>query len=149
MDTKTLLHSLKENQVKFVIIGATAGIAHGYSRLTQDLDLFVEPTKENFRRLFKALDNFGYDLSETSVEEAVKKKLLFRGYLLRTDIHPSVKGISWDELWKRKKTFSFLGEEVYFSSLDDLIKMKQAAGRAKDMEDLKYLTEIKKRKVSD
>jgi len=33
---------------------------------------------------------------------------------------------------------------VYFASLDDLIKMKKAAGRAKDIEDLRVLKEIKR-----
>jgi hypothetical protein len=33
---------------------------------------------------------------------------------------------------------------VWFASLDDLIKMKKAAGRPKDREDLKYLLKLKK-----
>ncbi len=33
---------------------------------------------------------------------------------------------------------------VWFASLDDLIKMKGAAGRPKDLEDLKYLQRLKK-----
>jgi hypothetical protein len=35
---------------------------------------------------------------------------------------------------------------VYFPSLEDMIKMKKAAGRAKDKEDLKYLERIKNKK---
>jgi predicted nucleotidyltransferase len=34
---------------------------------------------------------------------------------------------------------------VWFASLDDLIKMKKAAGRAKDHEDLKYLLRLKRK----
>jgi predicted nucleotidyltransferase len=34
---------------------------------------------------------------------------------------------------------------VWFASLDDLIKMKRAAGRAKDIEDLKFLLKLKRK----
>jgi predicted nucleotidyltransferase len=144
MDTRNLLRLLNEHQVKFVLIGATAGVAHGYVRLTKDIDLFVEPTQENMEKVFKALREFGYDLKDTSIAEALQKKLLFRGYILRTDIHPSAKGVEWHTLWKNKVAFKFEGEEVYFSSLDDLISMKKAAGRPQDLEDLRHLEEIKR-----
>lgn len=144
MDIKQLLKSLKEHRVNFVIIGATAGMAHGFSRLTKDLDIFVEPTRENVQRVFQALQVVGYDVSDTSIEEALQKKLLFRQYILEIDIHPFVTGVEFTELWKNKVQYKFHGEDVYFSSLEDLIKMKKAAGRPKDKEDLHYLEEIKR-----
>jgi len=144
MDTKTLLKLLNEHKVRFVVIGATAAIAHGFVRTTQDIDIFVEPTRENYEKLFLVLRNFGYDLNDVTIEEGLKKKLLFRGYILRTDIHPYVTGIDFKTLWENKVSYRFQGEEVYFASLDDLIQMKKAAGRPKDQEDLRYLEEIKK-----
>jgi len=144
MDTKKLLKSLNENKVRFVVIGATAGIAHGFSRLTKDIDVFVEPTRGNMERTFKALRECGYDLGDTNIEEALEKKLLLRGYILQTDIHPSVTGVDFDTVWKNKVQYAFQGENAYFASLDDLIKMKKAAGRPQDLEDLRHLEEIKK-----
>lgn len=144
MDTKTLLRSLKDHQVKFVVIGATAGIAYGFERLTKDIDIFVEPTRENMQKTFEALKMCGYDVTDTSIEEALQKKLLFRGYILRTDIHPSVLGVDWETVWKNKVQYKFLGEGTYFCSLDDLIQMKKAAGRPQDLEDLRHLEEIKR-----
>ena len=146
MDTKKLLQLLNAHNVRFVVIGATACIAHGYSRFTEDIDLFVEPTPENMARAFTALKSCGYDLSDTSIEEALQKKLLFRGYILKTDIHPSVAGTDFPTLWKNKVAVEFLGEQVFFSSLDDLIQMKKAAGRPKDKLDLEYLEEIRRQK---
>lgn len=46
-------------------------------------------------------------------------------------------------VWRRKVESEFGNTRVYFASLDDLIEMKKAAGRAKDLEDLKYLSRIK------
>ncbi|MBX7149810.1 nucleotidyltransferase [bacterium] len=144
MNLANTLKSLNDNFVEFIIIGATAGIAHGYSRLTKDLDIFVKPNKENIEKLFKALKTAGYDLQDTTVEEALQKKLLFRQYILELDIHPHVAGVTFDTLWKNKITCKLADQNVYFSSLDDLIIMKKAANRPKDLEDLKFLEEIKK-----
>ncbi len=85
-------------------------------------------------------------MTDISIEELLIKKLLIRQYTLETDIHPHVKGISFDEVWKNRVRAKFGNTFVYFASLDDLIKMKKAAGRARDLEDLKVLLNIRKLK---
>ncbi len=143
MDTESLLKSLKEHKVKFVIIGATAFPVHGYSRATLDIDIFIRPERTNAEKALAALKNFGYDVSDVTVDELLTKKILIRQYLVETDIHPYVKGVSFDEVWKNKVKSKFGDTFVWFASLDDLIKMKKAAGRPKDIEDLKYLIKLK------
>jgi len=69
--------------------------------------------------------------------------LLIRQYAVETDIHPFVKGVSFERVWKNKVRARFGNTFVYFASLNDLIKMKRAAGRAKDLEDLRYLKKLK------
>ena len=146
MDTEKLLTSLNENKIDFIVIGATAFPVYGYARATLDIDLFVRPEKENIRRLRKALMDFGYDLCDISAEDMLENKLLIRQYALETDIHPFVKGVTFNDIWKKKIMAKFGNTEVYFPCLDDMIRMKKAAGRAKDLEDLKYLTKIKAKK---
>ncbi|HEW79523.1 MAG TPA: hypothetical protein ENH34_06150 [Phycisphaerales bacterium] len=72
--------------------------------------------------------------------------MLIRQYLVETDIHPFVKGISFDHIWTNKVKAKFGNVFVWFASLDDLIKMKRAAGRPKDAEDLKFLCRLKQKK---
>ncbi len=139
MDTEKLLRLLKEHKVDFVIIGATAFPVHGYARATLDIDLFIRPEAGNAERAREALQAFGYDLTDIDVKDLLSKKLLIRQYLVETDIHPFVKGVTFEEVWIRKIRARLGKTWVYFASLKDLIKMKQAAGRAKDLEDLKYL----------
>jgi len=146
MDTEKLLKSLNESKVDFIVIGATAFPVYGYARATLDIDLFVRPGKGNIRKLRKALLEFGYDLTDISEEDMLKNKLLIRQYALETDIHPFVKGVVFEDIWKRKISSKFGKTEVFFPCLDDMIRMKKAAGRAKDLEDLKYLTRIKAKK---
>jgi predicted nucleotidyltransferase len=144
VDTESLLKSLKGHKVKFVIIGATAFPVHGYSRATLDIDIFIRPEVSNAEKTLSALKDFGYDVSELAIDELLTKKILIRQYLVETDIHPYVKGVSFDEVWKNKVKAKFGDTFAWFASLNDLIKMKRAAGRPKDREDLKYLLKLKK-----
>ena len=146
MDTEGLLKLLKENKVDFVIIGATAFPVHGYARATLDIDIFIRPTQVNADKTRWSLKAFGYDVSDVTKKDLLERKLLIRQYAVETDIHPFVKGITFEEAWKNKVKAKFGNTFVYFASLEDLIKMKRAAGRAKDLEDLKYLRKLKRRK---
>ena len=146
MDTEGLLKSLKEHKVKFVVIGATAFPVYGYVRTTLDIDIFIEPAEVNAKRTWSALKAFGYDVSDIKIGDLLKKKLLIRQYAVETDIHPFVKGISFERIWRNKIRAKFGDTFVNFPSLSDLIKMKRAARRTKDLEDLKYLTKLKRKK---
>src|SRR4030042_1209239 len=139
MNAEKLLKLLKENRVKFVIIGATAFPVHGYSRATLDIDIFIKADEQNARRTLRSLKEFGYDLTDITIDDLLTKKLLIRQYIVESDIHPVVKGTMFDDVWKNKVKARFGKTFVWFASLDDLIKMKKAAGRPKDREDLKYL----------
>ncbi|HZQ06608.1 MAG TPA: nucleotidyltransferase [Anaerolineae bacterium] len=146
MDISQLLKSLNDHHVKYIVIGASAMPAHGYVRVTGDIDILIEPTRENARHTLDALAAIGYDVADLTVEVVLTKKILFRQYILATDVHPSVKGVTFKTVWKNKKRDRIEGVPVYIASLDDLIKMKSAANRPKDREDLKALRAIKKLK---
>jgi hypothetical protein len=146
MDTEDLLRFLNAHRVEFVIIGATAFPIHGYARATLDIDLFIRPEPQNGAQLLEALRDFGYDVSDITLEDLLTKKVLIRQYLVETDIHPFVSGITFDQVWKNRVSGTYGNEKVFYASLDDLITMKQAAGRPKDLEDLKVLQILRKKK---
>ena len=145
MVTERLLQSLKENRAVFVVIGATAFPVYGYARATLDIDIFVKPTRLNIRRVMKALRQFGYDLADFDEADFLTHKVLIRQYLLETDIHSFVKGVTFKEIWKNRISGKIGKAEVFFPSLADMIRMKQAANRPKDREDLKYLRKLAER----
>ena len=147
MDTESLLKSLNAHKVDYVVIGAAAFPVHGYSRATLDIDIFIRPTKSNAGRTLAALKDFGYDMTDVAVDELLSKKILIRQYIVETDIHPFVKGITFDEIWKNKVTASIGTTAVYFASLDDLISMKKAAARERDKEDLKILLKLREKRA--
>ncbi|MCD6422940.1 MAG: hypothetical protein J7L42_02320, partial [Elusimicrobia bacterium] len=124
----------------------TAFPIYGYVRATLDIDIFIRPTRQNALRTMKALRDFGYVLYDVDVDDMLSKKILFRQYAVEADIHPFVKGVTFEDVWKNKISEKIGRVSVYFASLEDLIKMKKAANRPKDREDLKFLMRIKKRK---
>jgi len=143
MDTASLLKSLNDHEVTYVIIGATAFPVHGYVRATLDIDIFIAPIPENAEKTLQALRSFGYDVTDLSAGELLTKKILIRQYMVETDIHPYVEGMSFDEVWEEKIASEYQDIPVYFAGLDSLIKMKEAADRPKDREDLKYLRKLR------
>lgn len=51
----SLLTSLIDAEVEFVVIGGAAGVAHGSARFTKDLDIVYARNKNNVARLVAAL----------------------------------------------------------------------------------------------
>jgi predicted nucleotidyltransferase len=145
MDTEDLLRSLKEHRVDFVIIGATAFPVHGYARASLDVDIFIRPERSNAERALEAFREFGYDMTDVAVEDLLTKKLLIRQYAVEADIHPFVKGVSFERVWENKVEARFGETSVFFASLDDLIEMTRASGSPQDLQDLKYLLKLKEK----
>lgn len=145
MDTPKLLRSLNEHNARFVVIGATAFPIHGYARATLDVDIFIDPTRENAERVMAALRDFGYDVTDLSIDDLVSKKVLIRQYALQTDVHPFVKGISFEQVWAGRVAGAIGDAPAFFAGLDDLVQMKRAADRPKDREDLRVLEALKQK----
>lgn len=135
------------HKVIFMVIGGYALPAYGYTRTTQDIDIFIKPTKANAKKTIAALREAGYEIVENSmIEKFLKTRVLIRQYVLDTDIHPHVAGVDFSGAWKRRVKSFVHGIEVFVPSLDDMLAMKLAANRDKDQEDIKRLKEFKRQK---
>lgn len=55
------LELLNREKVEYLIIGGAAMNVHGYARATGDLDIWYNPTQENFEKLLNAISAFGFD----------------------------------------------------------------------------------------
>lgn len=114
--------------------------------MTGDIDLLIEPTLGNAERTWAALTDAGYDMADLTPQDLLHYKVLIRQYILATDIHPSAKGVRFKTVWQNRVRDKIEGVPVFVASLDDLIRMKRAANRPKDREDLRALAEIRRRK---
>lgn len=62
-DFEELLASLRSHGVRAVVVGGHAVAFHARPRFTKDIDILVEPTDANAKRLLAALEEFGFGLS--------------------------------------------------------------------------------------
>lgn len=68
-DFQEFILALNESDVDYVLVGGYAVILHGYSRTTGDMDIWVNPTEDNYKRLSLAYDKFGLSVFDMSVDK--------------------------------------------------------------------------------
>lgn len=132
------LSTLKRHGVRFLLVGAHAVAAHGRPRFTQDLDILVEPTPANARRVAAAIREFGFP--ETARDW---RWFAMLGRLPnRIDVLTSISGVSFREAWKHRVSATSKIGPIAALGLDQLRANKRAAGRPKDLLDVALLDEL-------
>lgn len=147
-DFEDLLRCFNDAKVEYLIIGAYAVIYYTEPRYTKDLDLWINPSRQNAEKVFKALKKFGAPVKKLTLEDLTNKELVYQIGVEpnRIDILMGIGSHPFKKAWKNKKTSSYGHEKIYIISLKDLIKAKKEVGRTKDKLDLELLSEISKRK---
>jgi hypothetical protein len=147
-DWHEFIASLSSHRVRFLIVGAHAMAHHGAVRFSQDLDVFVEPSETNARRLGAAFADFGYPaLSRAWKRLARPDRMATLGVPpLQIDVMTSITGVSFRTAWKGRKMVAIAGKKVPVIGRAALIANKSATGRAKDAADLALLEEATARR---
>jgi len=153
-DYGQVIRSLKEHEVEFIIIGASAAIAQGAPIGTIDLDLGYRRTRENIQRLVAALKPFhprlrGVDDSIPFVfsVDAIRKGCNF---MLVTDagdldILGHITGLGdYAAMTTNAISLRMFSRTVLVMDLEAVIDSQRAAGRAKDKAVLPVLEETLK-----
>jgi hypothetical protein len=142
-DYKEILQILLKNRVKFLIVGAYAMAAYGYPRATGDLDIWIEATSENSKRIYKSILEFGAPLLEIEKETFAEKGIVFQIGVAprRIDIITHIDGVEFNGAYQNKKVLKIEDLRVPFLSKANLIENKKSTGREKDRLDIKYLRE--------
>ena len=138
---------LTKHQAKYLMVGAHAVAAHGMPRMTGDLDTFVKPTKDNAKRVLKALNAFGFGtlgFDASDFAEPDRVTMLGRPPI-RIDILTGISGISFDQAWESHIVVRFGDLDLPFLGLEALRINKAAAGRPKDLADIAWLNELEGR----
>ena len=146
-DFKELLSAFHAHGVEYLVIGGYAVGFHAEPRATKDLDVWVNPTIENARAVFKALAVFGAPLEGTKPEDFADTSIFFQmGYPpYRVDILPYIPGSPFEEAWAHRveTTIEHHGYQSYYIGLDDLILSKKATGRLQDLADVEALSQTR------
>lgn len=130
-------------KIDYILIGGYAVIYHGYNRTTGDLDVWVNPTSENYRKMLHAFRAFGLsplNMTEDLFLNSTKNDVFTFGRPpVCIDILTQVKGLEFETTFKNASVVNFDGLDVNMIDLRDLKKAKTAAGRSKDLDDLEHI----------
>ncbi|MDQ3729720.1 MAG: nucleotidyltransferase [Actinomycetota bacterium] len=152
-DAFELLRRLTSAGVDFVVIGGIAVILHGSARVTRDLDIVFAPDDANIEALGHVL--VASEATLRGVDETVPftaDAATLRNVQLLTletnagwfDVHRRPDGAPpYEGLRKRAERMDVGGFSVLVASVDDMLAMKRAAGRAQDLLDIETLDAIK------
>jgi hypothetical protein len=158
-DPTAILRVLDAHEVKFVVVGGVSGNLHGSTTLTEDIDVAYARDRQNLEQLAAALQ----DLRATL--RGAPKGLPFKldaatlraglNFTFSTRLGPldcigeAAGGFTYDSLVGNAEAYPVSGMTVVAASLDDLIRMKRAAGRIKDrieVENLSALRDVRDQK---
>jgi hypothetical protein len=132
-DVLRVAELLEAEQVEYALIGGYALALQGIVRLTEDVDILVEPTLENARRWVRALSRLPDGAAkELQGDDTVHEE----PYAIRVndeftvDVMNSASGFTWQELLPYRTRV----EGINVLSLEGLLRMKEN-GRLKDQAD--------------
>jgi len=140
-DYEEFLELLNKHDVRYCIIGAFALAFHARPRYTKDMDILVEPTTDNAKKLLTALDEFGFGSLNLAVGDfSTQGNIIQLGYEpVRIDIITSIKGLEFAGVWESRIQGSYGKQTVNFIDRQNLIQSKKISNRAQDKADLELL----------
>lgn len=140
-DFKEFLALLNLEKVEYLLVGGYAVSYHGYPRPTGGLDVWIAVDSANIQKALGVLTKFGFSEAGATAE-------LFQvpGRVIRMGVPPvriemmnRISGVEFGACYARRLTDIIDGIPVQIIARDDLIANKRAAGRDKDLNDLRQL----------
>jgi predicted nucleotidyltransferase len=160
-EPREIFEVLVRHGVDFVVIGGVAVIGHGSTRTTRDVDFVAATDADNLARLEAALRDLdaelwgvdahllGIDLDARTLADGGNFTLVTRAGGL--DFFNEVPGGAPYDAVRARSVVADLGDglEIRVAGIDDLLAMKRAAGRPRDLEDIATLTHIEREHRGD
>lgn len=157
LDIRGILAELDREGVEFLVIGGVAVGFHGYVRATKVVDIVPAPDPQNLKRLARVLR--GLDAQIEGAEEFEGEELLDPldpevlglggNWVLRTRLgrFDVMQWIGEDALWEKLSPAAITAEidglAIRMVSYEDLVALKEKAGRPEDLTDLQRLRQAR------
>jgi len=155
-----IVRVLNQSRVRYLIVGGLAVAAHGYLRFTADIDLVLAFDKRNLSSTITALRSLQYQprapvpmddfLDESKRRNWIKEKNMMV-FSLFSPIHQATEiDLFIEPPFDFERAYATAamvdvapGVSASFCSLDDLMRMKEKAGRPRDLQDIAQLRELR------
>ena len=152
-DPLRILKALNDHDVKFVVIGGIAGRLWGSTTVTNDLDICYARDRENLEALASVLQKLkaklrgaDRDLPFRADARALKAgdHFTFSTIAGALDVRGTPAGSrGYESLIRAAAPMDVGGLTVHVAALEDLILMKRAAGRPKDLIEVEILAAVR------
>ncbi|MGA2091245.1 MAG: nucleotidyltransferase [Endomicrobiales bacterium] len=154
-DYAELIKVLNKHKVEYLIVGAYAVMYHtNIPRFTQDIDLWINETKDNAKRCSEAIKEFsGLNISPESLLK--KGEINYLGVEPnRIDFFNAQGELSFDNSFQNKTIGKFRDTNTFYVKIEDLIAAKKyhlsmgdrnLLKSEKDLKDIKRLEAVKKK----
>lgn len=160
MNVTQLLQALGTARVDYVLVGGLAVQLHGFQRSTFDIDLVLSMNDDNLSRFIDVAKGLGLTpvipVAIESLRNAAQIEQWHRqkGMLVFALREPQTGGaavdvlvrpeVPFEDLFRRATKAMLFGHEIRIAAIDDLLTMKRAAGRPKDLLDIAALQTIQR-----
>ncbi len=150
---RPILAVLLRHDVRFVVIGGIAASLQGSTTITNDFDICYARERDNLERLAESLREL--DATLRGAEELVPFQLDARSlkagmnFTFDTKYGPfdcigeASGNFDYEQLRRNADEMDLVQTKVFVASLDDLIRMKRAAGRNKDLIEVENLSALR------
>lgn len=140
-DFRDLLRSLHECEVRYLVAGGYAVIHHSQPRYTKDIDIWLEPSAENARKLMRAFLKFGIPMIGVTEADFASPGTQFNLGVppCAVDLLTTIPGLEFEAAWPNRVISEENDFPIYYLGKADLIKAKKKAGRPQDLADLDEL----------
>ena len=150
-----LFKALKTHNVDYLLVGGLAMNLHGVPRMTMDVDLVIALDAGNIAKLAGLAKELGLypnvpvkleDLADANKREALlaEKNLIALSLISSTPATPTVDivihhPLDFQKAFAKAVQRDISGTPVMLASIEDMIALKKAAGRAQDLSDITHL----------
>ncbi len=140
-DFREFVELLIKNKAEYLIVGGYAVGVHGHPRYTGDLDIWLNPSNENAKKILECVNEFGFSSYGLTYQDFTKEgNVIQLGYPpLRIDLLTQIDGVTFNECFENRIEILIDELKVNFIGYDDLIKNKKESGRLRDLDDLDNL----------
>jgi hypothetical protein len=143
-DFEDLLHVLGKHRVRYLIIGGLAFIYHAKPRYTKDMDIWIDPSRDNVKRANAALVEFG---SPHLLNPDVDEEILQLGVAPdRIDLLRAIKGARFATAWKNRIRGKYGKTNVNWIDLNSLLRIKSRINHPRHQDDVRILREVRQRR---
>lgn len=158
---ESIVKALNDAEVRYLIAGGLAVVAHGYLRFTADVDLILDLEQPNAGKALAALKALGYrprapvpmeQFGDPEMRERWIREKGLTVFSLHSTDHPATEidlfvksPLDFEQAYRTALQLEVVpGLSATFVGFDDLVKLKEKAGRPQDLADLVRLRESRR-----